>query len=65
MKIVHPAAAAAHGDGDVGFFERAGEVGGRELRAPVGVEYLRPAERREGLFKRRPTTQGALSTPSR
>jgi hypothetical protein len=35
------------------------------LRAPVGVEYLRPAERREGLFKRRPTTQGALSTPSR
>jgi hypothetical protein len=25
MKIVHPAAAAAHGDGDAGFFERAGE----------------------------------------
>ena len=41
--VVHAAAPAVHGDGDIRVLERAGEVAAGELAALVGVEDLRPA----------------------
>jgi hypothetical protein len=53
--IVHPAAAAVHGDRDAGGGERPGEGGRGELRALIGIENPRLAEFGERLFERRQT----------
>ena len=48
--VVQPAAAAVHGDPDVGIGEAAGEGGAGELRTLVGIEDS-PAETRQRLVE--------------
>lgn len=61
-QVVHPAAAAIHGDLDPGR-KRAGEGRADELRALIGVENLRSAVSCQGVVERRQAERGVSHTP--
>src|SRR5213595_3498397 len=56
--IVHPAALAVNRDANAIVLQHTGEGKARELRALIGVEYLRYAVAGDGLFQRRDTEVG-------
>src|SRR5271166_2508600 len=56
--VVHPAAAPVHRDAHASLEQRAGEGGGGELAALVGVENLRLAVSGQGFFQRSQAKRG-------
>ena len=63
--VVAPGAAAIHADADLMTLENADEVGGRELRALVGVEDLRLSEALQRLLECLDAEVGGLAIAGR